>query len=213
MKAVEDKEDTFEDYDEDEIVHLARRILKVWINRKKKKGFVPKKDKKGKAKQDDVICFECKEPRHVRSECPRLKKKLKKKAMIATWEDLDEEQQGLESQEEEVVANLCFMANIVSKKEIKVLDSEPELSYNDLIKAYDELLDDSQMLASHYALLNKNFQKLSCEFEKLKDKNEKLGRINTELSKENSLLHKDVTVLKTKASEISQNTSSNVSEL
>ena len=64
--------------------------------RRKTKGPVMKKGKKGKAKQGKVICFECKEPRHVKSECPRLKKNLKKKApkktaMMATWEDLDEE--------------------------------------------------------------------------------------------------------------------------
>ena len=58
---------------------MARRISKAWIKRKKK-SLVPKKDKKGKAKQDEVICFECKEPGHVRSECLRLKKNLKKKA-------------------------------------------------------------------------------------------------------------------------------------
>ena len=45
----EDEEDTSEDDDEDEIAHLARRISKPYINRKKKKGFIPKKDKKGKA--------------------------------------------------------------------------------------------------------------------------------------------------------------------
>ena len=40
--------------------------------------------------------------------------------MIATWKDLDEEQEGAESQEkEEIVANLCFMANIVSDKETR----------------------------------------------------------------------------------------------
>ena len=77
---------------------MARKISKAWIKRKKK-GFVPKKDKKGKAKQDEVICFKCKEPGHVRSECPRLKKSLKKKApmkkaMMTTWQDLDEEQKG-----------------------------------------------------------------------------------------------------------------------
>ena len=93
----------------------------------------------GKAKQDEVICFECKELRHVKSECPRLKKNskkktCKKKAMMATWENLDEEQESLESQEEEeVVANLCFMADIVSKEEeTKVSNFEPELSFENL---------------------------------------------------------------------------------
>ena len=63
MKAIEDldkdesSEDEDDDDEKDEIAHLARRISKAWIKRKKK-DFVPKKDKKGKAKQDEVICFE-----------------------------------------------------------------------------------------------------------------------------------------------------------
>ena len=62
---------------------------------------------------------------------------------MATQEDLDEEQESTESQEEEeIMANLCFMANIISE-EAKVPNFEPELSFEDLQKAYDELLDDS----------------------------------------------------------------------
>ena len=64
-----------------------------------------------------MICFECKEPGHVRSECPKLKKNSKKKApkqkaMMATREDLDEEKESVESQDkEEIVANLCYNLN------------------------------------------------------------------------------------------------------
>ena len=91
----EEPSDDKDDEEKDEIVHLAEKIAKAWIRRKKKKGFVPKKDKKGKAKQSEIICYEYKEPRHLRSECPKLKKSSrkkapKKKAMMATWEDLDE---------------------------------------------------------------------------------------------------------------------------
>ena len=103
-KSEEDEKDSCNDDDDekDEIAYLAERISKAWIKRKKKKGYVPKKDKKGKAKQSEVIFFECKEPGHVRSKYPRLKKKpqeegTKKKAMMATWQDLDEEQEGAES--------------------------------------------------------------------------------------------------------------------
>ena len=90
------RKDSFDDDDDnDEIAHLASKMSKAWIKRKKK-NFVPKKDKKGKAKQDEIICFECKELGHVKSECPRLKKasrkkSTKKKAMMAVWEDLDQE--------------------------------------------------------------------------------------------------------------------------
>ena len=66
--------------DDDEIAYLAKRISKAWIRRKKKKRFVPKKDKKGKAKQSEIICFKCKDPGHMRSKCPKLKKSSKKKA-------------------------------------------------------------------------------------------------------------------------------------
>ena len=45
----EDKSSEDDDDERDEIVHLARRILKAWIKRKKK-DFVPKKDKKGQSK-------------------------------------------------------------------------------------------------------------------------------------------------------------------
>ena len=61
------------------------------------------------------------------------------------------------------------MADIVFEEENEVLDFEPELLYDDLMKAYDELLDDSQTLASHYASLKKNFQKWSLELENLKN--------------------------------------------
>ena len=61
------------------------------------------------------------------------------------------------------------MAHIVFEEKTEVLDFEPELSYDDIQKAYDELLDGSQTLTSHYASLKKIFQKLSLEFENLKN--------------------------------------------
>ena len=116
---------------------------------------------------------------------------------MATQKDLDEKQEGIESQEkEEIVANLCFMADIVFEEENEVLDSEPGHLYDDLQKAYDELLDDSQTLASYYALLKKNFQKLFLELENFTNEKEKLGQEISELLKENTLLQKDVTALR-----------------
>ena len=74
MKALEESEEDEEDSsDDDEIAHLAKRISKAWIKRKKK-SFVTKKDKKAKAKQDEVIYFEFKEPGQIRLEYPRRKK-------------------------------------------------------------------------------------------------------------------------------------------
>ena len=87
----EEKEPSNDTDDElkDEIAHLAKKIIRAWIRRKKKKRVTPKVDKKGKIKQNEIICSECKEPRHLRSKCPKLKKSSrkkasKKKAMMAT---------------------------------------------------------------------------------------------------------------------------------
>ena len=56
--------------------------------------------------------------------------------MISTWEDLDEEQENIESQgEEEIVVNLCFMADIVLEEETEVSDSELELTFEKLQKS------------------------------------------------------------------------------
>ena len=102
--------------------------------------------------------------------------------MIVIQEDLDKEQEGAESQEEgEIVANLYFMIDIVSNAETKVIEIGPKPSYDDLQKAYDELLDDSQTLASHYASLKKSFQNCPFEFENLKNQKKKLGQEKIEL--------------------------------
>ena len=98
----EEEEEPFDDEDDeekDEIAHLAKKISKAWIKRKKMKGFVPKKDKKEKEKQSEIICYKYKESGHLRLECPKLKKSSKKKehkkkVMMATCDDLDEEQEG-----------------------------------------------------------------------------------------------------------------------
>ena len=79
--------------------------------------------------------------------------------MMATSEDLDEEQENTELQEEEeIVENLCFMTDIILEEETEVSDSKHESTSENLHKAYDELLDDSQLLASHYASVKKVFK-------------------------------------------------------
>ena len=133
---------------------------------------------------------------------------------MATWEDLDEEQENAESQsEEEIIANLCFMVDIVSDEEIDVYDSEPKLTFENLQKAYDELLDNSKSLSSHYGSLKNDFHKLSLDFKKLKIEKEKVGYENDKLQNDNVLLQKDVTALKIEVSETHSKSSSDVFEL
>ena len=84
MKVSEEleEEESSEDEDreeKDEIANLVEKISEAWIGRKKK-GSPPKKDKKGKSKQNEITCYECKEYGHLRSECPKLKQNFRKKA-------------------------------------------------------------------------------------------------------------------------------------
>jgi len=53
---------------------------------KRKKNFIKKKNENNKK----VICNECRRPRLIRREYPKLKKKprLKKKSLMAMWEEL-----------------------------------------------------------------------------------------------------------------------------
>nr|KYP76418.1 hypothetical protein KK1_020660 [Cajanus cajan] len=63
------------------------------------------------------LCYECKKPRHYKTECPELEKEKEKekkkstlhkmkKAMMATWEDLD-----TTSSKDDEQANICLMAD------------------------------------------------------------------------------------------------------
>ena len=68
------------------------------------------------------------------------------------------------------------MADKILEEETEISDYEHESTSENLQKAYDELLYDSLLLASHYTSLKKGFQKLSLDFEKLKNENEKQGK-------------------------------------
>ncbi|MQM16969.1 hypothetical protein Taro_049929 [Colocasia esculenta] len=81
-----------EDSDVDDVLSKLQKILK-----KKKNGSkrIQKKDKKEK----EPVYYECRKPRHLRPDCPRLKKtgqlekskkkhkKYNKKVMVAAWDN------------------------------------------------------------------------------------------------------------------------------
>ena len=114
----EEEEEELNDSELDDITLLTRRYknyLKFKKGNKLKKYSkgnslkeyskgITTKEKKG---NDEVTCFECKKPRHMKNECP-LRRKNKKKAMKDTWDDNSESESNDEVQEQ--VANMCFMA-------------------------------------------------------------------------------------------------------
>ncbi|KAH9679893.1 Integrase catalytic domain-containing protein [Citrus sinensis] len=88
LKATKYENDGESEPDDEELAMLARRFRKFFKkigDRRKFRNFKNQKEKK-----EVIICYECKKPAHIRSECPLLNK-LKKKAMVATWDVSDED--------------------------------------------------------------------------------------------------------------------------
>lgn len=157
--------------DEDDIAYFSRKY-KNFIKRKKqfKKHLSTQRESKGeKSKKDEVICYECKKPGHIRTDCPLLKssKKSKKKAMKATWDDSSESESGSDVEE---VARICLMAH--SDKD-DVLDDEVNLeppSYDELFETFESMQNDLEKLSSKYVVLKKKYNALSSENKSLLDK-------------------------------------------
>ncbi|KAH9763589.1 hypothetical protein KPL70_001218 [Citrus sinensis] len=91
--------------DDEELAMLARRFRKFFKKIGEQKNF--RNFKNHREKNEAITCYEYKKPRHIRSECPLINK-LKKKAMVATWDDSEEESSDEEGSQE--VSNLALMA-------------------------------------------------------------------------------------------------------
>ncbi|KAH9765776.1 hypothetical protein KPL70_001961 [Citrus sinensis] len=105
LKASKHESDEESELDEEEMDMLARRFRKLF----KKSGERRKsRDLKNRKEKKELIkCYECKKLGHIRTECPLLNK-LKKKAMVATWDDSDEETS--DDEEHQEMTNLALMA-------------------------------------------------------------------------------------------------------
>ena len=107
---------------------LARRFRKLFKKSSERRKF---KDLKNRKENKEVIkCYECKKPGHIRSEHPLLNK-LKKKAMVAMWDNSDEKTS--DDEEHQEMTNLALMT--IGDE----LDDELD-EVNDL-PTYDELHD------------------------------------------------------------------------
>ncbi|KAH9779205.1 hypothetical protein KPL71_007643 [Citrus sinensis] len=105
LKATKYESDGESEPDDEELAMLARRFRKFFKKTGDQRKFRNLKNQK--EKKEVIIWYECKKPGHIRSECPLLNK-LKKKAMVATWDDIDEDSSDEEESQE--VSNLELMA-------------------------------------------------------------------------------------------------------
>ncbi|KAK9192656.1 hypothetical protein WN944_003349 [Citrus x changshan-huyou] len=105
LKVSNNESDEESELDDEELAMLARRFKKFYKKTNERKKFRSYKNKK--EKKEPITCYECKKPGHIRPQCP-LFNKLKKKVMVATWDDSDEETSNDKEQQE--MANLALMA-------------------------------------------------------------------------------------------------------
>ena len=93
-------------------------------------------------KTKEVTCYECKKSGQIKSECPKLKfknkgAKDKRKAFKATWDNSSEFEM---EEEQDEVANLCFMA---LEDDIEVpSSSNSSFNFNDDLNDYCHDIDD-----------------------------------------------------------------------
>ncbi|KAH9704323.1 hypothetical protein KPL70_011410 [Citrus sinensis] len=145
LKVTKYESDGVSEPDDEELAMLARRFRKFFkktSDRRKFRNFKNQKEKK-----EVIICYECKKPGHIRSECPLLNK-LKNKAMVATWDDSDEDSS--DEDESQEVSNLALMAlgddddlNEVSDPTYDELYDAFKEMHDELMKIYGELQEES----------------------------------------------------------------------
>ncbi|KAH9658635.1 Integrase catalytic domain-containing protein [Citrus sinensis] len=105
LKASKYESDGESEPNDEELAMLVRRFKKFFKKIGERRNF--KNFKNHREKNEAITCCECKKPGHIRSECPLINK-LKKKAMVATWDDGEEESSDEEGSQE--VSNLALMA-------------------------------------------------------------------------------------------------------
>ncbi|KAH9770099.1 Integrase catalytic domain-containing protein [Citrus sinensis] len=105
LKASKYESDGESEPDDEELAMLARRFRKFFKKTGELRNF--RNLKNHREKKEAITCYECKKPGHIRSECPLINK-LKKKAIVATWDDSEEESSDEEGSQQ--VSNLALMA-------------------------------------------------------------------------------------------------------
>ncbi|CAI8615440.1 unnamed protein product [Vicia faba] len=214
LQAVEETSDGSSS-EEDELSLLSRRVNQLWKQRQRKfrnprrsdqnesssryrrtdssSGYRRSEGSSSSKKPNtkDIICYECNEQGHYKSDCPKLqrekpKKKFgreKKKSLMATWDDSDSSEADSESDDER--ANIALMANISEDSEASESDSEPdteEVFPNFVVNfTKDELAESLNEILERYQQIRVKFRDLKRNLESDSNKTESLKLENSEL--------------------------------
>ncbi|KAH9669926.1 hypothetical protein KPL70_021986 [Citrus sinensis] len=139
LKASKYESDGESEPNDEELSMLARRFKKFFKKTRERRNF--RNFKNHREKEEAITCYECKKPGHIRSECPLINK-LNKKAMLATWDDSEEELSDEEGSQE--VSNLTLMA-IGGDDDLNEV-SDP--TYDELYDAFKDLHDELMKIAN-----------------------------------------------------------------
>ncbi|KAL5184318.1 hypothetical protein HKD37_17G048038 [Glycine soja] len=134
-KALAVNETSKEEFDDDdcdkedgELSLITRKIRKMWKNKNSSRFNGSSRRSFHKEEKISINFYECKKPRHFKSECPELEKpkdkkkkffKSKKRSLMSTWKDLDNSSSNEDSKEE---SNLCLMVDASTNKAEPALD-------------------------------------------------------------------------------------------
>ncbi|KAH9770106.1 hypothetical protein KPL71_012261 [Citrus sinensis] len=140
LKASKYESDGESEPDDEELAMLARRFRKFFKKTRERRNF--RNFKNQREKKEVITCYECKKPGHIRSECP-LNNKLKKKAMVATWDDSEEDSSDEEWSQE--VSNLALM--VIGGDDDLNKVSDP--TYDELYDAFKELHNELMKINGH----------------------------------------------------------------
>ena len=137
-----------------------------------------------KSSNRDIVCYECNEQGHYKSDYPNIQKekpkkkffKEKKKTLMATWDDSKSSKAETESEDER--ANIAQMANLSDDSGSYELESESKVfsnfSRSQLEKSLSEILERYQQLRVNNKNLKKDLVSDSEETKKLRTENYEL---------------------------------------
>ncbi|XP_059650681.1 uncharacterized protein LOC132296500 [Cornus florida] len=188
LKVSQIKKEVAGNKSEDDDSALITQSFKRFLHRKKfnKGRFKKGESSNEQSKRDTSACFRCGKSGHFKADCHVYKEeKKKRRAMQANWEDGDSN--GSESDIKKAI--LFLMANRDEVNSNYNSSSKCEMSYDDLVDAFNGLLDDFKELHDE---LGKMVKKCASQ------RREKLiieSKFQTLLN-ENKCLKKECTLLK-----------------